>query len=218
MDNINTDRNRNRLELYNTFILAIATMGVAWCSYQGALWGGVQTFRLAESNKYGRLSQQKAIQAGQNTAMEEAALINFVNAVLDNDQKRVDYVMKGVRPELASVLLQWMEQYKLDPKSAPAHPMITAGYNELVKKRLAESEKMSEISGDKYKEAQAANYNSDRYGFFGVLFSMVMFLGAVTTKLARLQPRLILSVLSTIICIGAFIWIGLYLPVAHKGG
>ena len=217
MNNLDTERNRNRLELHNTFILAIATMGVAWCSYQAALWGGIQTFRLAESNKYGRLAQQKAIQAGQNTAMEAAVTISFMNAVVDNDQKKVDFVIRGVRPELGSVLQQWVQLRKLNPDSAPAHPMITPAYDDLVKKRMGESEKMSEMAGDKYKHAEAANYNSDRYAFLGVLFSMVLFLGAVTTKLARVQPRLVLTVIATIICIGALLWVCFNLPVAHKG-
>jgi len=217
VNSINTDRNKNRLELYNTFILAIATMGVAWCSYQATLWGGIQTFRLSESNKYGRLSQQKIIQAGQSTAMEEAAIITFVNAVLDDDQKKINYVINGLRPELATVLSDWLEQRKLHGDSAPAHPMVTPLYNELMKKRLEESEKMSEMSGEKYREAQQANYHSDKYSFLAVVFSMVMFLGAVTTKLARVQPRFILAVISTIICVAALLLLCFYLPVAHKG-
>jgi len=205
------------MELYNTFILAIATMGVAWCSYQATLWGGIQTFLLAESNKYGRLSQLKVIQSGQNMAMEEAAIISFVNAVLDNDQKKINYIMNGLRPELGAVLSDWMEQRKLHGDSAPAHPMVTPLYNELMKKRLEESETMSETSGNKYKEAEKANYNSDRYSFLGVLFSMVMFLGAITTKVVRVYPRFILTVIATIICVAALLWLCFYLPVAHKG-
>ena len=88
MNDPQIDRNRDRFEVYNTIILAIATLSVAWCSYQGTLWNGIQTFRLAESNKYSRLAQQKLIQSGQNKAMEEAVIINFVDAVLNKDQKK----------------------------------------------------------------------------------------------------------------------------------
>jgi hypothetical protein len=99
-NNINADRDRNRMEVYNTILLGIATLAVAWCSYQGTLWNGIQTFRLAESNKYGRLAQQKLIQTGQNKAMEEAVIITFVNAAFDKDTNKVNYILNGLRPEL----------------------------------------------------------------------------------------------------------------------
>jgi hypothetical protein len=37
VDDANKDRERDRLEVYNTIMLAIATLAVAWCSYQAAL-------------------------------------------------------------------------------------------------------------------------------------------------------------------------------------
>jgi hypothetical protein len=215
--NINTDRNRNRLESFNTFILAFATLGVAWCSYQATLWGGIQTFRLAESNKYGRLAQQKAIQSGQNSAMEEAAVISLVNAVWDNDEKKTHYIIHGVQPELAAVFSNWIQLRKDLGDSAPAHPMATPLYHELVKKRLGESTIMGDKSGAQFKEAENANYNSDKYSFLVVVFSMVMFLGAIMTKLVRNGPRLTIALISTVVCIAAIVWVIFYLPIAHKG-
>ena len=88
------DLQQSRLETYNTVILAIATLAVAWCSYQAALWNGIQTFCLADSNKYGRLAQQNAIQAGQKIAMDEAVMITFMDAVLNKNQQRIDYMLQ----------------------------------------------------------------------------------------------------------------------------
>ena len=71
------DRSRNRLEINNTIILSIATLAITWCSYQSNLWNGIQTFNLAQSNKFSRDAQQQAIQSGQRTQMDEAIIINF---------------------------------------------------------------------------------------------------------------------------------------------
>src|SRR5205085_133793 len=54
------ERMRNRVEINNTIILAIATLAITWCSYQSNLWSGIQTFKLAEANKLNRLAQGKA--------------------------------------------------------------------------------------------------------------------------------------------------------------
>jgi hypothetical protein len=51
------------------------------------LWGGIQTFRLAHSNKYARLAQQTRIQANQQMTMEEVAIVSFMDAVLDQNKK-----------------------------------------------------------------------------------------------------------------------------------
>src|SRR6476659_7130860 len=110
---MDTEANNYRqimLEIYNTIILAIATLSVAWCSYQSALWNGIQTFRLADSNKYGRLAQQKAIQAGQKIAMDEAVIITFTDAVLNKNQQRIDFILKGTG-ELSRVMSLWMKMY-----------------------------------------------------------------------------------------------------------
>jgi hypothetical protein len=46
---------------------------------------------------------------------------------------------------------------------------------------------------------------------------LVMFLGAITTKLARVAPRITLTVISVIVCIGSLIIVLFYMPIAHKG-
>jgi hypothetical protein len=213
----NIDRDRDRLEVYNTIMLAIATLAVAWCSYQGTLWSGIQTFHLAESNKYNRLAQQKLIQSGQNKAMEEAVIINFIDAVFDKDQRRMDYILKGVRPELANILSNWLRLHPLEDPSAPRHPMVMPEYEAIMGQRVDESEQMTAKAEEMFKAAQAANLNGDRYSLLTVLLSMVMFLGAITTKLVRINVRLMLTVISAIICIGVLIVVFFYMPVAHKG-
>ncbi|TMI86251.1 MAG: hypothetical protein E6H10_00485 [Bacteroidetes bacterium] len=213
----NIDRDRDRLEVYGTIVLAIATLAVAWCSYQSTLWNGIQTFRLAESNKYSRLAQQKLIQSGQNKAMEEGVIINFVDAVLSKDQTKIDYIIGGVRPELANILSNWLQSHPLESASAPRHPMIMPEYEAIMGQRLDESQKMSEKAEETFRTAQVANLNADRYSLFTVLFSLVLFLGAITTKLVRINVRLIITLLSAIICVGGLIVVFFYLPVAHLG-
>jgi len=217
MDDINTTRDKDRLEIYNTIILAIATLAITWCSYQSTLWNGIQTFRLSESNKYGRLAQQKVIQSGQSKAMEEGMIIAFVNAAFDKDTSKVNFILRGVRPDMAKILTDWLQSHPFENASVPQHPMVMPGYEELMKSRLKESEDLSEKGGEAYREAQRANQNGDNYSLLDVMFGMVMFLGAITTKLARIQLRFTLTAISSIICIGCLVLILFYMPIAHKG-
>ena len=215
-DNTDLDGRRGRLEIYNTIILAIATLSVTWCSYQGTLWSGIQTFSLAESNKFSRLAQQKTIQAGQSMAMEEAVFITFVDAVVNKDKERIDFILKGVRPELAEVMTEWMKKDPLKNASATLNPMMVPQYQELMKKRTDEAEQMTRKSEDAFDIGRDANSNADRYSLLTVLFSMVMFLGAITTKLVRTNLRLVLTIISAIICAGVLIIVLFNMPIADK--
>ena len=98
------DRRGGTLEIYNTIILAIATLSVAWCSYQSSLWNGIQTFKLADSNKFNRLAQQQTLQIGQNRQIDAAIVSDFLQAVLDKKQKTIEFILRGVRPELSTAM------------------------------------------------------------------------------------------------------------------
>jgi hypothetical protein len=215
MDNALTDRRRDRLEVYNTVILAIATLAVAWCSYQSHLWSGIQTFGLAESNKYGRLAQQHMIQAGQRVAMDEAIIITFIEAVISKNQQRIDFILSGTE-ELSGIMSNWYQSYKLKDTTAALHPMVTTAYKELTTRRMQESEKLSQKGTDLYEEAAKANRIADNYDLFTVMFSMVMFLGAIATKAVRPQIHHVLVMFSALICISALILLFFNMPIAHK--
>jgi len=217
MNNIHADRDRNRLEVYNTIILGIATLAVAWCSYQNTLWSGNQTFRLAESNKYSRLAQQTLIRSGQTEAMEETLIIEFVAAAFDRNQRKTDYILKGIRPELSIILSNWLGSHPFENNAAPRHPMVMPEYKALRGKRIEESEKLTAKANEAFDEAQKANTNADRYSLLSVMFSMVMFLGAITTKLVRIQLQFTLTLISAIICIAMLALTLFYMPVAARG-
>src|SRR5215831_3933478 len=87
-----SERRANRIEIYNTIILAIATLAVAWCSYQGTLWNGIQTFKLADSNKFNRLALQQTLRTGQSFQLDEAILSDFVQAVLEKKEDKVQFI------------------------------------------------------------------------------------------------------------------------------
>src|SRR4030095_7652577 len=143
-NNNSTHRKWDKLQVINTLILAIATLAITWCSYQGVLWNGIQTFKLGDSNKFARLAQQKTIVTGQNRAMDEAIIIAFANAVIEKKQNIVDHALRGIRPELSKIMSEWLSSRPFENPSAFLHPMAMPEYIELVKKDMAEADKFSQ--------------------------------------------------------------------------
>ena len=210
------DRSRNRLEINNTIILSIATLAITWCSYQTNLWNGIQTFNLAQSNKFSRLAQQLAIQSGQRRQMDEAVIISFFDEAFYKKEDKIKYILRGVRPELSKIMSDWIQLHPFENPSAPFHPMVMPGYKELIEKDMAESEKSLAKAELLYEEANRANTISDRYSLLTVIFSMVMFLAAIGAKIIRVRLSFTLMIISGLVCIGVLILLFLYMPIASK--
>ena len=215
-DNNKQDRRRDKLEVINTLILAIATLAITWCSYQGVLWNGIQTFKLGDSNKFARLAQQKTIITGQNRAMDEGIIIAFVNAMIEKRQNVIDNALRGMRPELSKIISEWLSSRPFENPSAFPHPMAMPEYIELMKKDMAEADKFSQQAEEARNEAQEANRNSDNYSLLTVVFGMVMFLGAVTLKIIRVSLSFAAIIAAGIICLGALIFLFFQLPIATR--
>lgn len=210
------DRNRNRLEINNTLILAIATLAITWCSYQSNLWNGIQTFNLAQANMFSRDAQQQALESGQRRQWDEAIIINFFEDAFYKKEDKIKYILRGIRPELSKIMSDWMQLHPFENPSVPFHPMAMPGYKELMQKDMAESDKLLAQAGISFEKATKANTISDRYSLLTVIFSMVMFLAAIGAKITRIRLSFTLIVISGLVCIGVLILLFLYMPVATK--
>ena len=216
IDDQKADRARNRLEINNTIILSVATLAITWCSYQSNLWNGIQTFNLAQSNKFGRNAQQQTIQSGQRRQMDEAIIITFVEDAFYKREDKIKYILRGVRPEMSKILSDWMQMHPFENPSAPFHPMAMPGYEKLMEKDMAESEKLLANSQLLFEKATRANTISDRYSLLTVIFSMVMFLAAIGAKAVRIRISFTLIVVAGLVCIGVLLLLFLYMPIATK--
>ena len=149
--------------------------------------------------------------------MGEAAIISFMDAVFGQDKKRIDYILKGLKPELSKILSDWMQLNALNDSTAPSNPMLTTAYLELMKTRTNESEKMSVKAAEAFDGGNKANSISHTYSFLAVMFSTVMFLSAITTKLVRPLASFLLLVISALICLAVLLMTIFSMPIAQRG-
>jgi hypothetical protein len=176
-----------RLEISSTVLLALATLAVTWCTYQSALWNSAQTFRLAEFNLHSRLAQQYAGIANMRKELDAAVAIDFLNAVIEKRQQRVSYYLTRTRPDFRSILQKWIDMDPINNQDAPAHPLAMQEYEALMHALMVSSDSAAGKAQITWQQARKANSISDRYVLTTVVFSLVMFLGAVSTKLSHIQ-------------------------------
>ena len=175
------------LEIGGTVLLAVASLAVAWCSYQSALWNGQQDFRLAESSLYYRRANERLLMVAQQQEIDAAITINFMEAVLENRRSRIDYYRKRARFDLAPIFNAWLLKDPIHNNKAPAHPLVMDEYKQLVKLSLAASDSATNQAVLLWKEAQVDNLTSDRYTLYTVIFSLVMLLGAIASKITLVR-------------------------------
>ena len=207
---------RNRLETANTIILGVVTLAVIWCSYQSHVWGSIQTFRLAESHKWYRMSHEKNLTTVQHAAMDENIVVGFVRDVTEKREDRVKFILEGIRPELSAILKGWLASQPLQNSTAPTHPMATKEYLDLLDNGFAEAKKYSTTAEWYYAQAEDADTLSDGYNLFAVIFSVLMFLVAITTKITQVRLGLTLVIFSGLTCIILLAVLFSSMPLAIK--
>ena len=109
MEQADEIREKNRLEIKSTIIISIATLAIAWCSYQNTLWSGQQSFSLADANKYARNAKQEALMIAQRQQIDAAITMNVLTAVLEKKNTHIDYYVGRGRHEMRNLLQAWLK-------------------------------------------------------------------------------------------------------------
>ena len=103
-------------------------MSAAWCRSESSLFGGKQANALSEVEIYSRKAMKLSLLTEQHRAMYEDIIIAFGNAVIDNNQKRVEFYLNRVCPEMKEILTDWLKTNPLKSKDAPLTPLLLPKY------------------------------------------------------------------------------------------
>ena len=188
---VEAEKRRRWMEITCAFVLALATMGSAWCAYQSTLWGGVQTFRLAAAGKADRGAMQHALAALQFHTADGQMALAYLEARGRGDEKLAEFLRERFRPEAKVALDAWL---KTDPFNNPSAPKRPFEMKEYVQTEAQEARRLDEEAAKQLNAAQEANQTSDSYVMLTVLFASVLFFGGIGGTIQ--SPRLRLSVLA----------------------
>jgi hypothetical protein len=208
---------KNRLEIINTVVISVATLAIAWCTYQGSLWNGIQTVNLIESSSEDMKALEKTTNIEQQQEVDATGVMNFANAVVDGRPERINFYLRHGRPEMSLILAAWLKTDPLKNPNAPIHPMAMTEYKQLLEKTRTEEAELKKRSGELKSEGLRANLFSDNYTLFTVIFSMVLFLNGISAKVASERIMRVLSIASALVCVIAMMILFITLPIASPG-
>ncbi len=206
---------RTRLEIIGTVLLSIASLAVAWCTYQSTLWNGEQDFRMAEANFSYRKANEFTVLAAQQQERDASITLSFIDAVIENRQDKINYYLQRSHTHLASILTEWYKTNPLQNSSAPVNPLEMEGYQQLMRSAKTSSDSMMRKAEALWQEAKQSNTTSDIYTLFTVIFSLVVFLCAVGTKLTRIKVAYTSLIFASSIFLLTLILLIVTMPVAR---
>lgn len=202
------------LEIIATVILSIASLSVAWCTYQSTLWNGKQVLCLARSNGYYRESVEKLFIVWQQQQMDAVVTLNFLEAVLEKRQTQIDYYRRRGNSALTKILNNWLSMDPVHNDSAPVHPLLMEEYKTMIRSMRAAADSATANGERLWDEGQRYNTISDKYVLYTVIFSLVMLLCAVSSKFSRLQMAFTCMLITGALFIIALLCLLIWMPIA----
>lgn len=203
----------NKMELVSVILLALIVITTAWSAYQATLWGGIQTFKLAETNAAGRQAAELNIQQNQYIMADAMMFFQYVNAVHDDDQKLADFYFDRFRPDFKPVVQAWLDTNPFENPNSPAHPFIMDEYKRTFSEQ---SKQLQDKALSKLDEAQKANQNSDNYVLFTVIYASIIFLGSIATKFSSPKLNKICILIGAVLFIAVTVSMLMFLPIAME--
>jgi len=199
------ERREHLLEVATAVLLALATIGTAWCAYQSARWNGVQAIDFSEANTARSESVKQANLAAQLTAIDVGMWLQYVAAISEGNQRLADFISARFRPEFKVANDAWLATKPLQNANAPSSPFVMTEYSLAAQKRAQD---LMSTAEQKTEDAKSANQQSDNYVGLTVIFASVLLFGGVGGKFESFNLRVVT------LAIGAFVLVGLAFTLA----
>jgi hypothetical protein len=195
----------DRIELFATIVLAVATILTAWSTFQAGKWSGQQSINFSEASAARTESTRADTRGGQLSQIDVAMFIDWVtafNAELKDGSITYEpgdeyvptrgttsgFLYLRFRPEFLPAVNAWIATNPIANPDAPSSPFVMPEY--VVADRL-EAVRLEAVADSKALAARTANQNGDNYVLTMVLFASVLFFAGVSSKLILRRNRMI---------------------------
>ncbi|HRI84047.1 MAG TPA: hypothetical protein PK536_01230 [Ignavibacteria bacterium] len=189
-------------EILAAAILSLATVGSAWCAYQSSLWGGEQTFFLADANRSGREASENSVQAVQRKSNDGILIIQFIEAYRKGDKELSEFYYSKFNQNLKTATDEWIKTEPLKNIQSNSTPLTMKSYVSDLEKK---SESLLIKAGEYMEKAQNANKTSDLYVLFTVLFASVLFIIGIGTTFESINLKKVSLTLAAVLITGIII-------------
>ena len=169
-------------------IMALATLGTAWCSYESAAWTRRANRLMNEYNALERRAGLLSLQGMQAATIHTAMFMQLLAAKEAGNERLADFYAHRFPPDVRKAYDAWLAEKPFENPKADPHPFVPKLYEVRGAKEAAVA---SASAAQKIDDARAAGSTSGAYLANTVLFATVLFFANASIKFEQRRVRIV---------------------------
>jgi hypothetical protein len=201
---------RKWIEPVVAVIMALTTLGTAWCSYESAAWTRQSNRLMNEANALDRRAALLDLQGSQALIIHASMFMQLLAAEQAGNSKLATFYAERFPPDVKKAYQAWLAQKPFENPAADPHPFVPKLFQA---RGTVEAASTRAESAARIVKARQAGGRSGEYLANTVLFATVLFFAGTAGKFE--QPRVRFSAAIFAVFVFAFAVIRmLVLPIA----
>ena len=167
------------LEPVVALLMALATVGTAWCSYESAVWTRHSNRAMNQFNIFERKAALLNIQGAQAATIHAAMLMQVLAAQQAGNNQLAEFYVQRFPPDVRKAYDAWIAQKPFENPNADPHPFVPNLYE---MRGAREAAQATADGAAQVEDARRAGNISGRYLASTVLFAAVLFFANAASK------------------------------------
>jgi hypothetical protein len=176
------------VEPVTALLMALATVGTAWCSYESAAWTRRGNRLMNECNSLERKAGILNVQGLQTATIHVAMFMQLLAAKQAGNEKLANFYVSRLPDDARKAYDAWLGQRPFENPNADAHPFVPNLYELRDAREAADA---TATAANKLQLARNAGSISGRYLANTVLFATVLFFAGTAGKFEQRRVRVV---------------------------
>ena len=176
------------VEPVTAVLMALATVGTAWCSYKSASWTRQSNRLMNEYNSLERRAGVLTLQGMQSATIHSAMFMQMLAAQEAGNEKLANFYVERFPPDVRKAYDAWLAQKPFENPKADPHPFVPNLYEARGTREAAE---LSAKAANNLLEARRAGNTSGQYLANTVLFATMLFFANAVSKFEQKRVRIV---------------------------
>ncbi len=176
------------VEPVTAVLMALATVGTAWCSYESAAWTRQSNRLMNEYNALERRAGILTLQGMQSATIHTAMFMQMLAAQEAGNEKLANFYIERFPPDVRKAYDAWLAEKPFENPKADPHPFVPNLYESRGTREAAE---LSAKAANNLLEARRAGNTSGQYLANTVLFATMLFFANAVIKFEQKRVRVV---------------------------
>lgn len=176
------------VEPVTALVMAMATLGTAWCSYESAAWTRRANRFLNECNSLERRASVLTLQGMQSATIHSAMFMQLLAAKQSGNETLASFYLQRFPPDVRKAYDAWIAQKPFENPKADPHPFVPNLYE---MRGTSEAAAATASAAEKIDASRTAGNISGSYLANTVLFAAVLFFTNAASKFQQRRVRVV---------------------------